>query len=203
MGPTTIDWYPETDDLPAEFAGGSGWMELDGPPARVSCLLPARDGGQTLIECATQLADVLTDLGLPWEIVILDHDSRDGSFAWAREWSRVAGYRLGRFPSLWSHRQVVHAGLHRARGDFILLLDPTLPDALDVARRCLAMAMTGARLVLWADGLREATILPPLRARLLPVGDVGLPQLMSLDPSQEQVLLLDRAALDLYLLHRA
>lgn len=203
MGPTAIDWYPETDDLPAAFAGGSGWMDLDGPPARLSCLLPVRDGGQALIHCATNLADVLTDLGLPWEILVLDHDSRDGSFAWAREWARVPGYRLGRFPAPWSRRQVIHAGLHRARGDLVLLLDPTLTDALDLARRALALAMTGARLVLWADGLRDEPGMPPLRARLLPVAEPSPAQLSSLDPVQERVLLLDRQALHVHLRPRA
>ncbi len=69
---------------------------------RVSLLVPAKDEAENLPEFVRQCADALPGLGVPFEVVIVDDGSRDGSAALLQElagrhpWLRVVTHRRQR-----------------------------------------------------------------------------------------------------------
>jgi len=146
-------WFPEHDDRPAAFAECTGWMALGRPKRTVSVIVPARDQLTRLVALVPVLADVLTDAGLPWEILVMDQGSSDGTFAVARRWSQLPGYRLARCMNGCSRAAAIAAGLMRARGDVVLVMDPALRRGPSLVREALEQWDDGARLVVGSDTL--------------------------------------------------
>ena len=56
-----------------------GWAQLSGARQTVSCVLPCRDKAHTLAKLLPILSDTLTECGYPWEVIVVDCGSRDGT----------------------------------------------------------------------------------------------------------------------------
>ena len=96
---------------------------------RYSCVVPVYNEEGALPRLETELLPVLRGLGEPFELILVDDGSTDGSPALLREMlSRVPEcvvYRLDRNHGLTS---ALDAGFRAARGDIVLSLDSDLQN---------------------------------------------------------------------------
>jgi glycosyltransferase involved in cell wall biosynthesis len=87
----------------------------------VSVVLPVFDGARFLSEA---VESVLAQDHRPWELVVVDDGSRDGSAELAAAWeARVPEIRLLRLPENRGPAAARNAGLALARGELITFLD--------------------------------------------------------------------------------
>lgn len=195
--PPVFEWFPERDALGPSFAERSDWMVLDGdrrPP--VSCILPACDQIGLLRALVPALAVALDDSGHPWEILVVDHGSRDGTFAAARHWSRNPGYRLGSSGTPCPRAVAVTEGLLRARGEVVLVIDVALRHAPALVRDCLAEWDEGARLMVASDRFAPHALMHE-NPDSMPAPLPGQPwTLRDFDIGLEGLLMLDRRIVD-------
>lgn len=114
----------------------------------LSVVVPALNEARTLPALHARLRDVLERLGRPWELIVVDDGSTDGSFELLRrlraEDPRVRVVRLGR--NCGQHAAVL-AGLGRARGDVVVTLDADLQNPPEEIPRLLARLEEGYELV--------------------------------------------------------
>ena len=99
-------------------------------------MLPCRDKAHTLAKLLPILSDTLTECGYPWEVIVVDCGSRDGTgFA-----DELLG-RAARLPPPDAGRPgapreaAFEAGILAARGDAVILLDPALPHTPELIPR--------------------------------------------------------------------
>lgn len=89
------------------------------------------------------LTDALTESGFPWELIIVDVASTDGTSMLARRWSQLPGYRIAIMPAGTTRAAAILTGLHASRGDAVIVIDPTVR---------LSMSMVMQAITHWADG---------------------------------------------------
>jgi Glycosyl transferase family 2 len=143
----TVGWHPEEMWGDSPWAHCSGWMQLGGQRQRVSCVIPCRNQRATLRRLLPQLADTLTECGYPWEVLLMDSASQDGSFELLQPWSRIPGFRLGSISAPVSRAQAMQLGLLAARGDAVIVLEPTEPQALNFVNQAIERWDNGERVV--------------------------------------------------------
>jgi undecaprenyl-phosphate 4-deoxy-4-formamido-L-arabinose transferase len=83
----------------------------------------------TIDELVARTADVLDGLGRPWELILVDDGSTDGTFA-AVERLHAGNARIRgvRFKRNFGQHPAMHAGLVRARGDIVVTMDGDLQN---------------------------------------------------------------------------
>ncbi|MDH3746088.1 MAG: glycosyltransferase family 2 protein, partial [Acidobacteriota bacterium] len=97
------------------------------PGPVLSIVVPALDEEENLVPLFDELAPILDDLGLPWELLFVDDGSRDET--WSRVLQlgerdpRVRGLRLSRN---FGHQYALLAGISRARGEAVVTMDADL-----------------------------------------------------------------------------
>lgn len=117
-------WYPEADDTGTTgWAHASGWAQLYGTRRSVSCVIPAHNHLHVLRQLLPQLSDQLTECGYPWETIIVDCASGDGTEHVLRAWCELPGYRLLALDDDVGRAAAIVLGLEAARGDAVILLD--------------------------------------------------------------------------------
>ena len=108
-------------------------------PARpsISAVLPAFNEGGSLADLLGELRDVLRALTDRWEIVVVDDGSRDDTAAVASRCAQLPGIRVVRLSRNFGKEAALTAGIDRALGEVVVLMDadgqhPTrlLPDML-------------------------------------------------------------------------
>jgi hypothetical protein len=119
-----VKWHPSQPPEDVPWAHCSGWMQLSGRRQTVSCVVPCREQRALLSTLLPQLADTLTECGYPWEVLLLDSASQDGTFELLQPWCRVPGFRLASFNGPVSRAVAALVGLVAARGDAVLILEP-------------------------------------------------------------------------------
>ncbi len=116
----------------------------------ISLVTPAFREAANLRALHARLVPVLEATGEPWEWIVVDDHSPDGTFevirALAAEDVRVRGLRLARREG--SHL-AIGAGLHHARGGAAIVLAADLQDPPEAIAALLAEWRAGAQLV-WA-----------------------------------------------------
>ena len=103
-------------------------------PAGVSVVVPVRDEAAVVASVLRQLQRTLAPIGRPWEIVVVDDASSDGSGDVARaEGARVIRHERGR-----GYGAGLKTGIHAATHDLIVIIDADgtypverIPDLLD------------------------------------------------------------------------
>jgi glycosyltransferase involved in cell wall biosynthesis len=133
-------------DAPA-WAHASGWAQLSGARQTVSCVLPCENHARTLSKLLPILSDTLTECGYPWELIVVDAGSTDGTNGLMQAWCELPGFRylpLGGPASLGSS---VEAGILAARGDAVVLLDPALRHSPELIPQMILQWESDARLV--------------------------------------------------------
>jgi glycosyltransferase involved in cell wall biosynthesis len=185
---------PNAHDAPA-WAHASGWAQLSGARQTVSCVLSCENSARTLSKLLPILSDTLTECGYPWELIVVDADSTDGTDGLMQAWCDLPGFRylpLGRPASLAAGFE---AGILAARGDAVVLLDPALRHSPELIPQMILQWESNARLV-WAQASGE-----PGRSTLRHWDDTQMRQQLSqpdflLPPQCMELGLLDRRLVD-------
>lgn len=116
----------------------------------MSCILPVRNELPALRSLLPALSDTLTECGYPWEIIVIDSGSNDGTEEAIRPWCQLPGYRLliALDESL-GRSAAIALGLEAARGDAVVLMDASC-NQLTVLHELIARWDGGNRIVLAA-----------------------------------------------------
>lgn len=136
------------------WAHASGWAQLSGARQTVSCVLPCRDKARTLSKLLPILSDTLTECGYPWELIVVDCGSGDGTDSLMSAWGELPGFRYLSMDGPVRLEAAFEAGILAARGDAVILLDPALPHTPELIPNMIMQWESDARLVYAArDGL--------------------------------------------------
>ncbi len=105
----------------------------------LSVVIPVFNEEETIPELDRRLRAFLGELGETWEVVFVDDGSRDGS---ARLLQALAEqerrYRLISFGRNFGHQIAITAGMDRAEGEAVVVMDADLQDPPEVVREMLA-----------------------------------------------------------------
>lgn len=124
-------WYPSADDTGTTgWAHASGWAQLYGTRRSVSCVIPVHNHLVHLRGLLPVLSDLLTECGYPWETIIVDSGSSDGTEHVLRAWCELPGYRLLAIDDDVGRASSIVLGFEAARGDAVILLDAEAPHPL-------------------------------------------------------------------------
>jgi glycosyltransferase involved in cell wall biosynthesis len=140
-------WYPESDEVGSGWAHASGWAQLYGTRRSVSCVIPAHNHLQVLRTLLPQLSDLLTECGYPWETIVVDSASSDGTEPVLRAWCELPGYRLLVLDDDVGRASSIVLGLEAARGDAVILLDAGAPHPLSMIHEMVQRWEAGAPVV--------------------------------------------------------
>ena len=105
----------------------------------LSIIIPVFNEEETLPELDRRLHSFLGELGESWEVIFVDDGSRDGSGpllqALARQEPR---YKVIGFGRNFGHQIAITAGMDRAEGEAVVVMDADLQDPPEVVRDMLA-----------------------------------------------------------------
>lgn len=107
-----------------DWAHVSGWTQLSGLRRTVTVIVPTLDEIGLLTTAVPVLSDLLTEYGFPWEVLFVDHGSRDGSAEQIERWARLPGYRGLHVRASPDSGMGVVTALGLARGDVVCLFAP-------------------------------------------------------------------------------
>jgi len=153
----------------------------DPVPPRVSVLLPARDEREGIVAVLEGIHGALRPGGVPFEIVVVDDGSTDGT----GEAARGAGARVLRHPHSMGNGAAVKAGIRAARGEVVVLLDADgQHDPADIPRLLEALSeewvmVVGARTGGFGAGLHRGIANRIYSALATYVSGVRIPDLTS------------------------
>lgn len=142
------------DDHGFRWAQASGWMQLSGKRRTVSCVVPTFNQLNKLSKLLPELSDALTETGYPWEIIVVDAGSNDGTDRALDRWRRLPGCRFAASPTGSSRAQCIVDGLLASRGDAVVILDPGFGSISRMLSHAVARWDEGA-MVLSADAQHE------------------------------------------------
>ncbi len=111
----------------------------------VSLVIPVFNEEGTLEEVYRRATATLEELGKPFEVIVVDDGSRDGT--WAVVERLVADdphLRAVRFKRNFGQHPAMHAGLVRARGDIVVTMDADLQNVPEDLPRLVAAVEEGA-----------------------------------------------------------
>ncbi|GIM91132.1 glycosyltransferase family 2 protein [Paractinoplanes toevensis] len=111
---------------------------------RLSVVVPVFNEEDVLPLFADRMRPVLDGLGVPYEVLTVDDGSSDATPAvlevMRRRWPQLRVVRLRRNSG---HQNALSAGLHRARGQYVVSIDVDLQDPPEVIAEMLRLAETG------------------------------------------------------------
>jgi len=105
---------------------------------QVSVVLPAYNECPNLAELVPETTAVLQEAGVTFQLVVVDDGSTDGTHGWMAE-HRAPEVTYLRFRRNVGKSAALSAGLARARGEYIVLMDADGQDAPPTLPRLLAM----------------------------------------------------------------
>src|ERR1700747_1341954 len=148
-------------------------METPVPPSRrpsVSVIVPARNEEASLRAC---LESLLVQVGIEFEIIVVDDGSTDGTRAIAQSFPDVRVITPGRLPPGWTGKNnAVAAGAREARGEWLLFTDAdTVHKPGSLARAVAEADQHGATLLSYSPeqevhGFWEKAVMPVIFAEL-------------------------------------
>ncbi len=102
----------------------------------ISAVLPAYNEKESITDCLLELHGVLSRLGRPFEIVVVDDGSRDGTFELLRGLKgRMPELRAASFKQNRGQTAAMAAGFQLARGEIVVTLDSDMQnDPADIPR---------------------------------------------------------------------
>ncbi|MGH3015878.1 MAG: glycosyltransferase, partial [Gaiellaceae bacterium] len=102
----------------------------EAPLPEITLVVPVFNEEATLEEVYRRATATLEKLGRPYELIIVDDGSRDGTWAIVeRLAAQDARLRAVRFKRNFGQHPAMHAGLVRARGDVVVTMDADLQNA--------------------------------------------------------------------------
>ncbi len=114
----------------------------------ISLVIPAYNEAENLAQLYAEIKAVLDSLGLPWELLLVDDGSTDGSWQQIeqlhRDDRRIKGVRLSRN---FGHQYALLAGLRNAVGDAVIMLDADLQHPPQLIPQMIEAWQAGAKVV--------------------------------------------------------
>lgn len=122
----------------------------------ISVVLPVFNEEANLPELEKRLRTVLTDCGRTWEVVFVDDGSRDRSFeVMARISKDDRRFRAVRLSRNFGHQMALTAGVDRARGRLVAVMDADLQDPPELLSQMLAKLDEGYEIAYAVRTARE------------------------------------------------
>jgi polyisoprenyl-phosphate glycosyltransferase len=128
------------------WAFGAQHTDRSDAQRTVSCVIWSSDDAPKLSQLLPQLSDLLTESGHPWEIVVIDSDSSDGTAELLRRWSAIPAIRSVSMAEQ-AGEDALSAGLAAARGDAVIFLDANLHHTLALIPQMICHWEDGAEVV--------------------------------------------------------
>ncbi len=140
------------------------------PPHRLSIVVPMYQEQDNVAPFVARVTECLTDYPHPWELLLVNDGSRDGT----RAAIEAARQRLGPHIRLielarnYKQTAAMQAGIDHARGDVIVTLDGDLQnDPVDIPRMVARLLVEDLDLVAgWRQNRQDALVMRKLPSRL-------------------------------------
>jgi len=114
----------------------------------LSVVIPVFNEEETIPELDRRLHSFLADLGVTWEVVFIDDGSRDASSKLLQSLAELEPrYKLISFSRNFGHQIAITAGMDRAEGEAVVVMDADLQDPPEVVRAMLEKWRAGADIV--------------------------------------------------------
>jgi dolichol-phosphate mannosyltransferase len=114
----------------------------------ISIVAPVYNEKETLPHFYERIVSVMEAEGDPFELVLVNDGSRDGSYEVMRElYERDARVRVVDFSRNFGHQVAISAGMNYARGQAIVVIDSDLQDPPEVIPELIAQWREGAEVV--------------------------------------------------------
>jgi undecaprenyl-phosphate 4-deoxy-4-formamido-L-arabinose transferase len=111
----------------------------------VTLVVPVYNEEGTLEEVCGRAVTVLESLGKPFEVIVVDDGSRDGTWEIVERLATAdARIRAVRFKKNFGQHPAMHAGLVRARGEIVVTMDADLQNVPEDLPRLIAAVEGGA-----------------------------------------------------------
>jgi glycosyltransferase involved in cell wall biosynthesis len=113
----------------------------------VSVVMPAFNEAQSLPQVLTDLLAVLTTLADRWEVLVVDDGSHDATADVMRPWVAAPGVRYLRLSRNFGKEAALTAGIDRALGDVVVLMDADGQHPPALLPQMLALWREGADMI--------------------------------------------------------
>jgi undecaprenyl-phosphate 4-deoxy-4-formamido-L-arabinose transferase len=128
-----------------ETAPGTAPRLAAAPLPVVSLVIPVFNEEQTLEEVCRRAITTLEELGKPFELIVVDDGSRDGTWAVVEQLAAAEPrLRAVRLKKNFGQHPAMHAGLVRARGDIVVTMDADLQNVPEDLPKLIAAVEGGA-----------------------------------------------------------
>jgi len=162
----------------------------------ISCILPAFNEGESLPALLTQLSDELRQHFTRWEVVVVNDGSSDDTEIAMLPWLHGRNVRYVSLSRNFGKEAALTAGLDRARGDLVLLMDADLQHPPALIPDMLAAWREGADMVYTVRKTRDdESALKKLGTRLF-YRIVNAGSAVEIPANAGDFRLLDRAVVD-------
>ena len=125
------------------------------PRPAITCVVPAFNEAANLGPLLTGLTAQLAALSECWEVIVVDDGSRDATPAALLPWLLRPGVRYVRLSRNFGKEAALTAGIDRAAGDVVVLMDADLQHPVALIAEMLAAWLTGADMVCAARASRS------------------------------------------------
>ncbi len=124
------------------------------PRPAISCVVPAFNEAENIGLLLTGLTAELAGLTERWEIIVVDDGSRDATPAAMAPWLVAPGVRYVRLSRNFGKEAALTAGIDRAAGDIVLLMDADLQHPASLVPEMVKAWQDGADMVCAARASR-------------------------------------------------
>lgn len=132
----------------ASSAPAASFYGVDEPAPRFSVVVPLRNEEELLPELVDRLSKTLDALDGPWEVILVDDGSADGTYGLAVEaHGRDPRFKVVRLSRGFGHQIALSAGLDLARGDAVVTMDGDLQHPPEVIPDLVARWLDGDEIV--------------------------------------------------------
>jgi glycosyltransferase involved in cell wall biosynthesis len=125
------------------------------PRPRISCVVPAYNEARNLGPLLMGLCERLSALSGHWEVIVVDDGSRDATPAAMLPWLIRPGLRYVRLSRNFGKEAALTAGIDRAGGDVVILMDADLQHPVALITQMLEAWRDGADMVCTARASRS------------------------------------------------
>jgi dolichol-phosphate mannosyltransferase len=128
-------------------------------PPELSLVIPCFNESRVLPLLRQRLLESLPAMNLTWEVIFVDDGSRDDTFAQlAALHAADPRFKVLAFSRNFGHQTAVFAGLSRATGEFVAVLDADLQDPPEFVATCVAKLKDGYDVVYAVRAERKENI---------------------------------------------